>query len=86
MFGNADKPQQVDFHPWPSGLTSRHLALLRRSAVVVLVTVLIFGAYSTELTLMRVITNCLVVYVVVIWSRRWLSENRDGPGRPGPAR
>ncbi|MBJ2122341.1 hypothetical protein I6N91_15270 [Arthrobacter sp. MSA 4-2] len=86
MFGNADKPPQVDFHPWPSGLTSRHFSLLRRSAFVVLVTVLIFGAYSTELTLIRVITNCLVVYVVVIWSRRWLSENRDGPGQPGPAR
>jgi hypothetical protein len=83
---NADKPQQVDFHPWPEAFRSGRLPLIKRSAVIVLITVLVFGAYSTELTLMRVVTNCLLVYVVVIWTRRWLTDNRDGPGRPGPQR
>ncbi len=86
MKRNADKPQQVDFHPWPEAFRPGQLPLIKRSAVIVLISVLVFGAYSTELTLMRVITNCLLVYVVVIWTRRWLTENKDGPGRPGPQR
>ena len=84
MKHNADDPQQSDFHPWPHPLGPGQLALIRKSFVVVLLGVVVVGAFSTDLTFVRVIVNCVIVYVVVKWARQWLSENKEGPGRPGP--